>query len=121
MKTWKPIFIENSVVPKILSYVSPIKIGAISLGIFVFCRGECHPALRRHETIHFQQQLELFFVGFYVLYLLFWLVLLLKHRKGDFAYEEIPFEREARYNQYSASYLTDRKRFSWIKYMRDIF
>ena len=121
MKSWKPIFIENSIVPKILSYVSPIKIAAISLGIFVFCRGECGPTLKRHETIHFQQQLELFFVGFYFLYLLFWLIALVKHKKGDFAYHEIPFEREARYNQYSSNYLEVRKRYSWTRYVRDLF
>ena len=121
MKSWKPIFVENSSIPKILSYVAPIKIAAISLGIFVFCRSECGPTLRRHETIHFQQQLELFFVGFYFLYLLFWLILLFKHREGDAAYAEIPFEREARYNQYSSDYLEVRKRYSWIRYVRDLF
>ena len=121
MKSWKPIFIEKSIIPKILSYVSPINIGAISLGIFVFCRGKCHPSLRRHETIHFQQQLELLFLGFYVLYLSFWLIALVRHKKGDVAYHEIPFEREARYNQYSSDYLSTRKRYSWVRYVRDLF
>lgn len=121
MKSWKPIFIENSVVPKILSYFSPINIAAISLGIFVFCRGECSPVLKRHESIHFQQQIELLFVGFYLLYISFWLIALAKHKKGDQAYHEIPFEREARYNQYSSDYLSTRKRYSWVRYVRDLF
>ena len=120
MKLWKPIFIENSIIPRILSYVSPIKIGAISLGIFVFCRKEATPALRRHETIHFQQQLELLFVGFFALYLLFWLIGLVRTGKGNQSYQEIPFEREAYYNQYASNYLATRKHFAWVKYVRDL-
>ena len=121
MKDWQPIFIENSKVPKILSYLSPINIRAISLGPFVFAKADVPPALRRHETIHFQQQIETLFVGFYVLYLLFWLLALTKYKKGDFAYHEIPFEREAHHNQYSSTYLKERKRYSWFRYMRDLF
>ena len=118
MKSWKPIFIEDSMVPKILSYVSPINIGAISLGIFVFCRTKCSAVLKRHETIHFQQQIEVLFVGFYFLYILFWLIALARHKKGERAYHEIPFEREARYNQYSSNYLETRKRYSWFRFFR---
>ena len=122
MKSWKPFFIENSRVPKILSYVSPINIMAISLGIFVFSRKEVGPVLKRHETIHFQQQLELFFVGFYILYLFFWLAALVKYKDGSLAYHEIPFEREAHHNQYASNYLETRKRYSsWTKYVRDLF
>ena len=122
MKSWKPIFIENSRVPKILSYLSPINIGAISLGLFVFSRKEVTPVLKRHETIHFQQQLELFFLGFYMLYLLFWLVGVVKYKDGKHAYHENPFEREAKYNQYASNYLATRKRYvSWAKYVKDLF
>ncbi len=121
MKSWKPVFIEKSIIPRILSYISPITIGAISLGIFVFCRKEATPVLRRHETIHFQQQLELLFVGFFGLYLFFWFVGLIKTRPWAQAYQEIPFEREAYYNQYASNYLATRKRFAWIKYVRDLF
>ena len=121
MKSWKPIFVENSRIPKILSYLSPIDIRAISLGPFVFCRREAPTSLRVHETIHFQQQLELLFIGFYLLYLFFWLAALTKLRDGADAYHEIPFEREAKYNQYASNYLETRKRYSWAKYVRDLF
>ena len=120
MKSWKPIFIENSKVPKILSYISPIDISAISLVGLVFCRARASAALRRHETIHFQQQLELLFVGFFALYLFFWLVSLVRCRSGSEAYHEIPFEREAYYNQYASNYLATRKRYSWFRYVRDL-
>lgn len=121
MKSWKPIFVENSVVPKVLSYFSPINIEAISLAPFVFCRKSAGPVLKRHETIHFQQQIELLLFGFYLLYLFFWLVSVVRHRDGSFAYHEIPFEREAYYNQYASNYLKTRKRYSWVKYVRDLF
>jgi hypothetical protein len=121
MKSWKPIFIEDSKVPKILSYFAPINIAAIALGPFVFSRVNLTPNLKRHETIHFQQQLELLFVGFYILYLTFWLVSFIRYRSGSNAYYEIPFEREAHYNQHTEDYLDTRKRYSWIKYVRDLF
>ncbi|HAI39878.1 MAG TPA: hypothetical protein DCM40_18170 [Maribacter sp.] len=107
--------------PKILSYFAPINIAAISLGIFVFSRVPLNDRIKRHETIHYQQQLELFFVGFYILYLAFWLIGLIKYRSGDTAYYEIPFEREARHNQHDENYLQIRKRFSWLRYLRDLF
>ena len=120
MKFWKPIFIENSRLPKILSYASPIEIGAISLGFLVFSRVKITERLRRHETIHFQQQIETFFIGFYILYLLFWLIALIKYGSGDIDYYEIPFEREAHENHFTEGYLQARKRYSWLKYMRDL-
>tara|TARA_Y100000592_G_C5407706_1_gene286499 strand:- start:409 stop:774 length:366 start_codon:yes stop_codon:yes gene_type:complete len=120
MKLWKPLFIENSSVPKFLSHFAPIEIGAISLGFLVFSRVKVTPRLRRHETIHFQQQIELLFIGFYVLYLFFWLLALLKYKSGIIAYFEIPFEREAHANHFTSDYLEKRKRYSWIRYIKDL-
>ena len=39
MKNWKPIFIENSKIPVLLSYIAPITIYAISFGPFVASGG----------------------------------------------------------------------------------
>ena len=113
-----PVFIENSKVPKLLSYVSPIEIGAISLGIFVFARGKVSPTQRRHETIHYRQWVELGLVGFLVLYPFFWLWKLAKHRDGAKAYEQIPFEQEAYSNEHVEGYLSTRKLFAWKSYLR---
>ena len=71
MKNWKPILIENSKVPVWLSYLSPIDIWAINFGPFVWCRGVMNERTKVHETIHYQQQLELLFVGQWILYVLF--------------------------------------------------
>ena len=58
MKNCKPIFIENSRVPKWLSVFAPITIGAIALFPFVFSRHIMAERTKTHETIHFQQQLD---------------------------------------------------------------
>lgn len=69
---------------------------AITLFPFVFHNEprmtECE---LRHETIHLWQQLMLIVVLFYVLYLLFWLLGLLRYRNHYRAYRSIPFERSA--------------------------
>jgi len=117
MKNWKPLFIENSKIPVWLSYIAPIDIGAITLGPIVISRGEMSEITKRHETIHFQQFFELAFVGFPILYYGFWLLNLLKGDDRESAYYNIPFEKEAYYNDADENYLSKRKRFSWIHYI----
>ena len=116
MKNWKPIIFENSKIPVWLSKVAPIEIGALSFFIFVFCRNKITKRLKTHETIHFQQQLEMLFVFQWLLYGLFWLIGLVKYKNGKKAYYQNPFEQEAYDNEYDQNYLQKRKRFSWWKY-----
>jgi len=119
MKKWKPMFFETSFVPKLISKFAPIDIWAISLCGLVFCRGNLSPRVRRHETIHFQQQLEMLFVTQLILYVAFWLFGLIKYRNGSIAYYENPFEREAYQNDADEEYLENRPRYAWIKYIRE--
>jgi len=118
VKLWKPKFIENSRVPIWLSKLAPIDISAISFGFWVWCRGELSKTSRRHETIHYQQQLELLFIGQWILYGLFYLIGLVRYRNGEEAYREIPFEREAYSNERKFTYLEKRKRYAWTHYIR---
>ena len=117
MKNWKPLFIENSKIPVLLSYLAPIDIGAITLGPIVISRGEMDEVTKRHETIHFQQFLELAFVGFVVLYYGFWLWNLIRGDNGESAYYNIPFEKEAYANHENPVYTLNRKRYAWIRYI----
>ena len=117
MKSWKPLFIENSKIPILLSYLAPIEIGAITLGPIVISRDEMSEITKRHETIHFQQFLELAFVGFIILYFGYWLWNLIRGDSGESAYYNIPFEKEAYYNDEDENYLQNRKRFIWIHYI----
>ena len=112
-----PIFYENSKVPVWLSKVSPIEIGAISFGLWVWSRGEVSERLKNHETIHYKQQVELLFVAFWLLYASFWLLGLVRHRSGSTAYRENPFEREAYTHDQDLDYLKDRKHYAWVKYI----
>ena len=116
LKKLKPIFIENSKIPVFLSKIAPIEIWAISFGIWVWCRGEMSEETKRHETIHFQQQLELLFVFQWILYGLYYLKGFLKHKNGPKAYRENPFEKEAYDNDENEGYLEIRPRFAWLDY-----
>jgi len=111
----KPIFIENSKIPVWLSYLSPITIGAITLGPFVMSRGLMSDTTKTHETIHWQQYIELAIIGFPILYLAYWLVGLVKYRSGSIAYYQIPFEQEAYSNEENPYYVLTRKRWGWRK------
>lgn len=65
-----------------------------------------------HERIHTAQQKELAFVGFYVIYVLEWLLRLAQYRDRDKAYRNISFEREAYAHGNNLSYLKTRKHYA---------
>ena len=114
-KLWKPFVFENSKIPVWLSKIAPIDIWAVSFFVFVFCRGEMTEETRRHETIHFQQQLELLFVGQWILYGIFYCHNYLKYRNGATAYMQNKFELEAYAMQGTEGYLKNRPRFAWTR------
>ena len=116
LKLSKPVFIENSKIPVWLSYLSPIDIGAITLGPFVISRGVMSETTKNHETIHWQQYIELAIIGFLLVYLIYWLIGLIKYRDGSKAYYQIPFEQEAYELDDNEDALAVRKRWGWIKY-----
>ncbi len=112
----KPVFIENSSIPVWLSYLSPINISAITLGPFVFSRGIMSEVTKRHESIHWEQYKETLIVGFWILYVAYWVRGLFKYADAKLAYAMIPFEQEAYDNDEDWVYLLNRKRFAWSKY-----
>lgn len=112
-----PVFFENSKAPVWLSKIAPINVYAFSFAIWVWCRGEMSDRTKRHETIHYKQQLELMFVLQWVLYGLFHIVGLIRYKGGKEAYYENPFEREAYANDKNPNYLNERKHFAWIRYI----
>jgi hypothetical protein len=71
-----------------------------------------------HELIHIRQQIELLVIPFFILYLLNYLVNLIRYRNHDLAYRNIVFEREAYSNDSDYMYLKKREFSSWIKYFR---
>jgi 8-oxo-dGTP pyrophosphatase MutT (NUDIX family) len=111
----KPFFFENSQIPIFLSKFAPIEIGAITIGPFVFSKGEMSKETKNHETIHWQQYIETGILGFVCLYYFFYLINWLMYREKSVAYYMIPFEREAHDNDSNLNYLQERKRYAWLK------
>jgi len=75
------------------------------------------PSVINHEAIHTEQIYELFVVGFYVWYLLEWIIRLIQYRDSHKAYRNISFEREAYDNEHDEDYIFKRRLFNFIKYI----
>ena len=88
---------------------------AIYLFGLLFTKKELSKAEINHELIHERQAKEMLFVFFYLWYLIEWLFRLTG--KGN-AYHNISFEREAYTNQNNLLYLSKRKMFNFIKYIK---
>lgn len=69
--------------------------------------------LLNHEKIHTAQMKELWYIGFYLLYILMWFKNLLIYKSNHEAYRNIAFEKEAYNNEDDPVYLVFRKKFAW--------
>ena len=112
-----PLIFENSKLPVYLSYIAPIDVGAFSFFIIVASRGKISDRTKRHEIIHYRQQLEMLFIFQWIMYGLFHLRGLLTGLNGNEAYYMNPFEVEAYENDSDEYYLNNRKPYAWIKYL----
>ena len=88
---------------------------AIYLFGLLFTKKELSRTEINHELIQERQAKEMLFVFFYLWYLIEWLIRLTG--KGN-AYHNISFEREAYTNQNNLLYLSKRKMFNFIKYIK---
>ncbi|MDZ4846957.1 MAG: hypothetical protein SH857_15590 [Chitinophagales bacterium] len=73
-------------------------------------------SLIHHEKIHHRQQLELWILPFYLLYVLHYFFNLLKYHNHYKAYRAIIFEREAYAMDNDFEYLKKRKPFAFLKF-----
>ncbi|PIB30490.1 hypothetical protein BFP77_04380 [Maribacter sp. 4U21] len=92
----------------------------LSLWPFIFLKSNSlkeDAVLINHEKIHLRQQQELLLLPFYILYMTEWLLRSLLYLDTYRAYQNISFEREAYANENQLNYLTQRKPFSFIKYL----
>lgn len=72
-----------------------------------------------HEKIHTAQYRELGYLFFLPIYILEWLIKLFYYRfHAHRAYRAISFEREAYLHEREKEYLTRRRHYSWIKYIK---
>ena len=109
----KPIIIKNSKIPKLLSWF--INIRAITLFPFIIIKDEGDETLIRHESIHIQQQLELLVVGFYLWYVIDFIIKYFKTLDTSLAYYNIIFEQEAYDNQHDEDYLSKRRLWEFLR------
>jgi hypothetical protein len=109
-----PFIFKNSWVPKAFSWFMGVE--AITFFPCIFVRGEGNKTLLRHEMVHIRQQLELFIIGFYLLYVVEFVWAICKYRNFTDAYKSIRLEREAYGNQYDEHYLKYRPAYAWRKY-----
>lgn len=70
-----------------------------------------------HEFIHTKQMKELWYIGFYLWYLIEWIIRLFQY-KGHEAYRNICFEREAYDNDFYMYYMISRKPYTFLKYLK---
>ncbi|HBG42544.1 MAG TPA: hypothetical protein DDZ96_12765 [Porphyromonadaceae bacterium] len=94
---------------------------AINLFGFVFARREFYPIKKdvlRHEAIHTRQILETLIIGFYVWYIIEWLIRWMQYKNPSLAYRNICFEREAYAYDQSMDYLQRRPLWNFIKFLK---
>ena len=84
----------------------------------MFAKRRLSPTERRHERIHTLQQRELLYIGFFVWYLIEWLVRLLQYRNATKAYFNISFEREAYAHESDKDYERHRRHYASFAYIR---
>lgn len=86
-------------------------------GIFVKRKDyKDYKKLINHESIHWQQQKEMLCIPFYLWYGIEWVVNVFKY--GKRAYIKLSFEQEAYDNDQNLKYLSKRKPYAWIKYLK---
>lgn len=71
--------------------------------------------LLNHEKIHIRQQMELLILPFYILYLIHFLINLIKYKNINLAYRNIIFEKEAYANEQNLDYLNCRKFWGFVR------
>ena len=98
-------------------YLPPKKYDAIKILGLLFI----HPGVKltkeiiNHERIHTRQMQEMLILPFYIWYFTEWLIRLPMTGR---AYMNLSFEREAYQNMDNLDYLSHRRSFAWIWYLR---
>ena len=93
-----------------------ISVYAITLFPFIILSEDVDEFTMNHELIHFEQQKELFVVGFYALYVYDFIKGMIKYKNKDMAYYLIRFEQEAYNYESDLGYIVDREKNAWKEY-----
>ena len=95
----------------------------LSFFIFIWITREPNDQkqLIHHEKIHFWQQVEMLFVFHWLFYGVFYLLGRMTGQCHYIAYRYNPFEIEAYTYDGDEDYLTKRRAFAWIGFVREFF
>lgn len=116
-RMFKPIYVQNSRLPGILSLFAPVRLWSFTIPPFTFCEETLDDATIQHEMIHMRQWLELGIVGFVLLYPGLWALNVLRGMNKHEAYFYNPMEHEACIHESDAGYLVSRPAWAWLKYL----
>lgn len=106
------IIVKNKIIP-FGSY------STINLFGILFTKSDyISPTTINHERIHTKQMLELLIIGYYLWYIIEYIIVRFCHKKQNDAYHDISFEEEAHNNDTNLHYLDNRKHFAWWRYVR---
>lgn len=97
--------------------------GYIGMAVFPFVflsdkQFKHHVSLINHEKIHLRQQLELLVIPFFIWYGIEFLIRLFQYKNWHLAYRNLSFEREAFSNEFNRKYLSKRRFWQFLKYLR---
>lgn len=87
-------------------------------GILFTKKSEIDERTYVHESIHTKQMIEMLFIFFYLWYGIEYLILRFFHKSQNCTYHDVSFEEEAYEHQYDKGYLTTRKHYAWVKYLK---
>lgn len=93
------------------------------LGLILFVRKDAGDITKEninHEKIHSAQMLETLWIGFYLWYIIEYIMILLsnKYKKQSDKYHDVSFEEEAHNSDKDFEYLKHRKHYAWLKYIK---
>lgn len=104
----------------VFKHIIPSHYTSIAIWPFIFIKNKHlknDTNLINHEKIHLKQQIELFWIFFFIWYIIEYLILLIKYKNHHTAYRSISFEKEAYSNQHNLNYLKHKKAYTFLKYL----
>ena len=107
----------------IIPQIRKLHISGITLFPFIILRDKALKQDKRimnHEKIHIRKQVEMLVLPFYVLYLIEYLIGLIKYQNRLSAYLNITFEQEAYKNDSDFNYLINRKLWAWKDFFKQL-
>jgi hypothetical protein len=113
----KPRFYKMGLILRILTFNWATAITLAPFGIFIKEKYFDIPYIANEEAIHWYQQVEMWFIGFYLWYIIEWVIKALTPPIG--AYKALGFEREAKRHRFDYLYTLTRKHWAWTKYIKE--